>query len=349
MNETNYYKKLNEHTLLCHGIIVWVLEICYILEVIKGNRSPLYMFYFSLSCLTPWIVELIMHKRRKDFRGLKYIFVFGYALFYTFVMFSGNSVMVWVYVLPMVSVLICYGDVILILALFGYAILLNALTTGFQLEGLLPYLNMTTAPEHITAWEIQFACLTLTGVFLYFSTKLVRERSNIIFSLLDDVYEDALTGCKNVRFYSEIGRDLFDYNFCTNLCICFIDVDDFKNFNTVYGHTFGDMVLKEIGNILNKTIIGFPNTYAIRMGGDEFIVISKSLGYDDFLSIVEKIRNTVSKTIVEFNGQSSSVNVTIGVSSKSKDKGNRDLHSLYELADDRNRKAKKEGKNKVEA
>lgn len=50
--------------------------------------------------------------------------------------------------------------------------------------------------------------------------------------------------------------------------LCFIDIDDFKDFNTNYGHAFGDRVLRFFGSILNEEVQGYG--HAGRVGGDEF-------------------------------------------------------------------------------
>lgn len=52
------------------------------------------------------------------------------------------------------------------------------------------------------------------------------------------------------------------------LYLCFIDIDNFKDFNTNYGHAFGDRVLRFFGEILNDEMRGYGS--AGRVGGDEF-------------------------------------------------------------------------------
>ncbi len=52
-------------------------------------------------------------------------------------------------------------------------------------------------------------------------------------------------------------------------CI-YIDVDNFKLINDIYGHSKGDDLLIFIGNLLQRT---FEGQLVIRMGGDEFVVL----------------------------------------------------------------------------
>lgn len=53
--------------------------------------------------------------------------------------------------------------------------------------------------------------------------------------------------------------------------ILYIDLDNFKYYNDTYGHHVGDYILVSFANILNK-VIKNKNGYAVRYGGDEFIL-----------------------------------------------------------------------------
>ena len=56
----------------------------------------------------------------------------------------------------------------------------------------------------------------------------------------------------------------------TTLVFLYIDIDNFKQVNTRYGHLSGDLVLTEVGGLLKQCVRG--SDYVIRMGGDEFLV-----------------------------------------------------------------------------
>lgn len=56
----------------------------------------------------------------------------------------------------------------------------------------------------------------------------------------------------------------------STIVFLYVDVNDFKAVNTRYGHLSGDLVLAEVGAILKECARG--SDYAIRMGGDEFLV-----------------------------------------------------------------------------
>jgi diguanylate cyclase (GGDEF)-like protein len=54
------------------------------------------------------------------------------------------------------------------------------------------------------------------------------------------------------------------------LFFLYIDVNDFKQVNTRFGHLTGDLVLAEVGSLLKQCVRGCD--YVIRIGGDEFLV-----------------------------------------------------------------------------
>jgi diguanylate cyclase (GGDEF)-like protein len=84
---------------------------------------------------------------------------------------------------------------------------------------------------------------------------------------------DQLTGCLNrtgtFRAVSdEIARSRRHGHL---LCVCFLDIDDFKRINDRYGHLVGDRVLREIGRALQATVRGYD--LIGRIGGDEFLAV----------------------------------------------------------------------------
>ena len=90
----------------------------------------------------------------------------------------------------------------------------------------------------------------------------------------ESAYKDPLCGVYNRRYYIDYVR-----SFCNSrkkddfLVGILIDMDNFKQINDKYGHCAGDKALQLFGSVLREQIddIGF----AVRYGGDEFILISK--------------------------------------------------------------------------
>ena len=87
------------------------------------------------------------------------------------------------------------------------------------------------------------------------------------------VVTDALTGCRNRRFFDEIiAHELsLRRRYATPLSLLFIDVDRFKVVNDTQGHAAGDRVLREVATFLLRKVRDAD--YVFRWGGDEFLLM----------------------------------------------------------------------------
>lgn len=99
--------------------------------------------------------------------------------------------------------------------------------------------------------------------------------------------------------------------------IVFIDLDEFKNVNDVYGHGFGDKVLKEVAERLRQ-FLREGDTVA-RLGGDEFVILLPELSGSQesavgiALTVGEKLRMALEEAN-QIEGQAYSATASLGVS-----------------------------------
>ena len=75
----------------------------------------------------------------------------------------------------------------------------------------------------------------------------------------------------------------------TQVAVCFIDMNNFKQINDHYGHTVGDTALAKVAKRLMESVR--PEDIIARFGGDEFIIIfrGKDTG-TDYHNTVERIK-----------------------------------------------------------
>jgi diguanylate cyclase (GGDEF)-like protein len=131
--------------------------------------------------------------------------------------------------------------------------------------------------------------------------------------------------------------------------MAFFDIDDFKHFNTDYGHDFGDEVLRKLAHKIKSFFVTETNINIIRMGGDEFVVLNPSaLPYGDFVNRMDIIRDHISKYKVEHDGMTANLTISIGMADSQKDEIS-NLWNLYRVADMRLYEAKDLGKNTLKA
>jgi diguanylate cyclase (GGDEF)-like protein len=347
MTKELYYKSVNSNALICWLIIDIVLIFAYIIEIFKSLRTIQYVILFSIVAIIPLLVAFIINYLEKGTSSnIKYIFSVGYLIFYTFALLTTQNLLTWVYIIPMISIILAYCDRLVTISVFSYTTILNICFILYKYLILGSNAITLSNMEIITFYEIQIACLFLSGLFLYKTTILLKKREDIIDGLESDTFHDPLTGLNNTRFLESNINKKFNIDLDGPLNIAFIDIDDFKNFNTLYGHKFGDKVLISTCNIIKKHIDAIQNTYGIRVGGDEFVIISKSIDDDVFIEVLENIRNDIENTKLEYNDEYVGICVSIGASSKNFDNKNSFLE-LYNLADDRTYDAKNIGKNVI--
>jgi diguanylate cyclase (GGDEF)-like protein len=84
---------------------------------------------------------------------------------------------------------------------------------------------------------------------------------------------DALTRCRNRRFFDEIiGRELKRHlRYSVPLSLIFIDIDRFKVINDELGHETGDHVLQHVASFLVTRVR--EADFVFRWGGDEFLIL----------------------------------------------------------------------------
>lgn len=339
MNRKDYIKKTNKNLLICWTIIVFVLIISYILEIVKGLRTIDYVIVFSVITISPLIITFIVNLMTNGCNEkIKYVAAIGYCFFYTFALFTSQCSLSFVYIIPMMSALIVYTDKKLIEYTYGYVFILNLLKV------FLIILNNKCTPNEITFYEIQIACIILSAVFLIKTMEIIVEGNNKLFELSEDILKDNLTESYNRKFFSNNIEKLFERGEDKNgLNLAFIDIDNFKQFNTNFGHDYGDKVLKLLCYTIQSEINLMKETYLIRMGGDEFVIINNGLFVKDFEKKLISLCNRIGNMKLEDNNI---INISIGLAN-SKVNNCVDYLELYKKADENLYIAKNTGKNKV--
>lgn len=160
---------------------------------------------------------------------------------------------------------------------------------------------------------------------------------------------DGLTGLSNRRLFDETLKkeSARMTREDKNLGILMIDIDNFKNYNDLYGHQAGDDCLKKVASTISETVYR-PGDLAARYGGEEFVVILPDTDKEGIYEVAERIKQEIESLDIEHNDSpvADHVTVSIGVAVskvKSKDDGER----IVKLADQALYQAKKNGRNQT--
>ena len=150
-------------------LIVFVLFISYFFEVIKGERSLLYMIVFMVFTAMPAFVIFFIYLAKRDSKYLRYQIVIGYFSLYTFVMFTGSTNLVFCYILPMLSLLVLYHEPKIILWTGIGSISINIACMVIR------FVDGEINTHNSKDLEIQFALLFLCFLGSYIATTLYDE------------------------------------------------------------------------------------------------------------------------------------------------------------------------------
>ncbi len=197
-----------------------------------------------------------------------------------------------------------------------------------------------TLTQYFMIYEMCFSQLasSLNSVFLFMETKKSKRRLKYMLDNISATNEklsrisltDELTGLYNRRGLLTTGKQLIELTTIQNKpgVVIFADMDGLKIINDTYGHDYGDKSIKLMGKSLRKCFRDMD--IIARIGGDEFVVISGSVG-SDYLSIFRERLNKIMADDVEIQSLPFKLSISMGAVEFSQDKN--DLESLLKLAD----------------
>ena len=200
------------------------------------------------------------------------------------------------------SIMFCLAFPVMVFYFFN-------LKTGVFLNGLLIFILLffTLTPvgkgllpeKAVLYYQRGFADKLLTlyclfSIFMFLYSYLQHEMFGKLRERRDDYKKlarhDYVTGLYNrVGFYSQLENEVFNStNEKISIGIC--DIDDFKGVNDRYGHSVGDMVIKEFAN----TFVNRHDMISCRFGGDEFLFVyfNDVVPDEELMKSFEEIKNT---------------------------------------------------------
>ena len=202
-------------------------------------------------------------------------------------------------------------------------------------------------------WEMVDASHDFAKNLLVVLSERVRSHNRVIADSFGEIRKfakhastDALTSLANrhamqENFPAEIDRCIEKEK---PVAMVMIDVDNFKQFNDMFGHIAGDRALSAVSKILRSQFR--PRDLLVRYGGDEFTVLLPGTTQEQALAIGERVRIAVSGGTGD--GSDSLIQIPLKISmgvAQLRPRG--DLESLTRDADAALYRAKHAGRNTV--
>lgn len=155
---------------------------------------------------------------------------------------------------------------------------------------------------------------TISGLLLTRSLFYAIKRKEMDSQLYHLAFHDPLTNLANRKlFYERINRSIeWSERNMKSMALVFLDLNDFKTINDSFGHTAGDILLKEVAHRL-QIQLRRTDTVA-RIGGDEFaIILDNVVDTHDVSRIVQNVMEGITRPY-ELDPDVVSISVSIGIS-----------------------------------
>lgn len=157
--------------------------------------------------------------------------------------------------------------------------------------------------------------------------------------MMHRVETDFLTGLYNKKAAMDRISRWLKQNSTKEAYMIMMDLDDFKTINDIYGHEFGDEILKNMAQILIECF-GKDNILA-RFGGDEFVIFIKE---DTIRQVESKVDLVMQKIDQEGKRRSLTLSCSAGISVRMSKYD--DFEDMFNRADNAMYQAKRRGKDR---
>lgn len=311
-----YHYHKHHYDILAFDLLAFFVSLSVLLYLRRKEKAPVAYWMIGLCCM---------------------LFAGGTTIFGR----TDISIFLWAFILPAISFAILGDKKGLFIALVFSFINLFLMTAPETIFHSTPYSSYVVVRFNIIY-------LMLTFIIYYYESSqqlLIRNIQREKDKFENASKHDFLTGLSNRRdildkMESERKRqERTDKPFTVMLG----DIDNFKSFNDTFGHTGGDYVLQEIGQILKSMVRGID--CPSRWGGEEFLIMLVETDLHDGERVAERIRKKIENTSFKYKDAQLSITMTFGLSGSRMDDEN--IDACIKRADKALYEGKNRGKNVV--
>ncbi|MEE3468153.1 MAG: methyl-accepting chemotaxis protein [Eubacterium sp.] len=145
-------------------VICSIISAAYVLEVVKGNRTFLYVAITVVLAFLPVVIAWVMYSQNHESKTMRYIIVIGYNIMYCYVLFTAANDLVFTYALPMMVAYTLYGDRLLSILNGVIVIVANIISI------VIPFTQGEVSPERVVIFEIQGLLMALISVYFVWTS-----------------------------------------------------------------------------------------------------------------------------------------------------------------------------------
>lgn len=161
----------NKAAMTAHLVDVIVMLTFVLLQVPSGLASWTYLLVMVILGMTPVIIEYYFWRRDHDTIMIKHLAAVGFAVFYTFTLFTAANSLVFAFVIPMILIVTIYNDE-------RYIVIINC---GTVLESfLVTIIGAKTGKFGYSGRDnaiIQVVVMILVAIYAYSSAKTLNRNS----------------------------------------------------------------------------------------------------------------------------------------------------------------------------
>lgn len=161
----------NKFAMIGHGVNALIVCAMCILQAVELKREPWHIAVALALGFIPVIGEVVFWLKNKETTMIKHFVGYGYALFYTFFLFTSANHMFFLMVIPMVLVISVYNDI-------AYSIKINA---GLIIENIIAvaiWVNKDKfACEDINSAVVQILIIVMIAVYSVITSAVLNSNS----------------------------------------------------------------------------------------------------------------------------------------------------------------------------